>query len=89
MWYAAQARGEYAKIGSFIPETLAIITLLSVRGVSVPFWHIPLYYLTLMIVAAGVGRFLVWVGILRYNTTLGNNHNAELRELLEWVRKQK
>ena len=82
MWYAGQARGEYAKLGSFIPETLMIITYFTVRGIDIKIWHIPLAYLAIMMLAVVIGKFLVVIGVAKYNATLGNTHNPELQKIL-------
>lgn len=82
-WYINQAKGEYAKFGSFIPETLMIMTYLSVKGVKVETWHIPFFYVLVMIVAALIGKTLDLVGVVRYNQSLGNKRNDELIKILK------
>lgn len=89
MWYAAQSKGEYAKVGSFIPEAISLVTLLTVRGVRIPLWQIPIFYLLLLVVAALVGKVLVILGVARYNNTLANTQNAELQEILKTIKAMK
>ena len=89
MWYTNQAKGEYAKIGSFIPETLMIMTYLTVKGIEVKGWYVPLAYLLLMVIAAGLGKFFVLIGVTRYNNSLSNDHNAEIMGIREDIGKIK
>lgn len=83
MFYTGQAYGEYSKAGRFINEGVLIATFLAVRGVEIPFWQMPLIYLAVMVIAALVGKFLVVIGIVKYNTRLANKENEDLMEILE------
>ncbi len=89
MWHASLAKSEYAKVGSFIPESLAVATLLKVSGYNVPFWHYPLYYLVIMVIAAVVGRFLAYIGVAKINATYGNQHNPEIQEIITLLKEKK
>jgi hypothetical protein len=86
-WYVNLAKGEYAKVGSFIPETLMVMTYLTVQGVKIESWYIPIFYLLIMGVAAIIGVFLAKIGVAKYNTTLGNAHNEELTRILSLTEK--
>lgn len=88
MWYAQVSKNEYAKIGSFIPETLGILIYLQIRGIQTPIWQVPLYYVCLMIVAAAVGKILTVIGVMRYGNKLSNEHNEELSEILRILKTQ-
>ena len=88
-FYVNVFKGEYAKIGSFIPETLMIMTFLTVRGVEVKTWYIPVFYIGIVIISGLIGKFLVLIGVSRYNNKLSNKQNEELMEILEILRKQK
>lgn len=87
-FYVNTAKGEYAKIGSFIPETLMILTYLKLNGVSVKVWQIPLFYLGLILIA-GVGGWILAerIGVQRLNNTIGNEHNEQITEILTRIRK--
>lgn len=87
MWYAGQTKSEYGKIGSWVPETLMLLTYLTVKGVEVKPWYIPLAYFLLMIVAALVGKFLVVIGVVKYTTALGNEHNEDLQKIIKLLEK--
>lgn len=87
LWYAGQAKSEYGKIGSWIPETLMLLTYLTVNGFKVQVWHIVIAYIILIILAALIGKFFVVIGVTKYTTSLGNEHNPELTEVLERIKK--
>jgi len=87
MFYAGQTKGEYGKIGSWIPETLMVMTYLTVKGISVKWWYIPIAYLILMSVAAVIGKLLLMTGVLKYVNKINNSHNEEITEILERVRR--
>ncbi len=88
MWYAGQTKSEYGKIGSWIPETLMLMTYLSVKGIDIVWWQIPVAYMILMILAALIGKFLVVIGVTKYVTTLGNDHNPEIQEIIKLLKKE-
>jgi len=83
MFYVAQAKGEYGKVGSFIPETLAIMTYLSVKGIDIKWWFIPIGYALIILIAAIIGKILDLIGVVRYNQTLGNKRNEELQAIIQ------
>lgn len=86
-WYVGQAKTEYGKFGSFIPETLTILTYLSVKNVEVKAWHIPIAYIFLLLIAGLIGKVIAWLGITKYNNTLNNDHNKEILEILERLKR--
>lgn len=87
LWYAGQAKSEYGKIGSWVPETLMIMTYLTVKGVEIKPWYIPIAYLSLLVIAALVGKILATIGVVKYVTKLGNEHNEDLQKIIKLLEK--
>jgi len=88
MFYAAQTKGEYGKIGSWVPEALMIMTFLAVKGVVLEWWYVPIAYVGLLLIAAVIGKFLLATGVLKYVTKINNEHNPELQEILSILKKK-
>lgn len=85
-FYAAQADGEYAKIGRFLTPTFTLLTFLRVSGVIIKFWEICLAYLLIYSLAVVIGYWLVKMGVVSYNQKISNAQNPELLEILEILR---
>jgi hypothetical protein len=88
-WYVNQAKGEYAKFGSFIPETLTLMTYLSVKGIEIRWWYVPLFYGGIMVIAGILGWFLAYIGVVKYNNSLANSHNEEISEILKILKEKR
>ena len=81
-WYVAQAKNEALKPLGFWNETLLIMTFLAVSDVRPPLWTKLIVYLLVLAIAAAIGKFIVSLGIIRYNTKIANNENEELMRIL-------
>lgn len=87
-FYINLTKGEYAKVSGLLYETLAIMTLLAVRGINPEIWKVVLIYIfILFVIGGGVGKFLAWIGLAKYNASLSNTHNPEFQILLSKVEK--
>lgn len=86
MWYTNVFAGEYAKPGKFINETLLITTALAVRGIRPSFFIIVVAYISILVLAAVIGKILVFIGVVDYNNRLGNKTNPEIMEILERIK---
>lgn len=87
-FYINIAKGEYAKVSGLLYETLGILTLLAVRGITPKFWQVALIYVFILFgVGTVAGKFLAWLGIVKYNNSLSNTHNPEITEILERVKR--
>lgn len=87
-FYINIAKGEYAKLSGLLYETLGILTLLALHNINPKLWQVVLIYILILFgVGTIAGKFLVWVGIVKYNNSLGNKQNSELTEILERVKK--
>ena len=85
-WYVNQAKGEAMKPLGFWNETLLILTFLSVRFKFDPtLTQILVAYFILLVLAAVIGKAIVLLGIVRYNTRLGNDQNEQLMTILRKV----
>lgn len=82
-FWAAQADGEYAKIGRFLTPTFTLLTFLRVSGVVIRFWEICLAYLIIYTLAVVIGWWLVKLGVVSYNTRLGNDQNPQIQQILK------
>lgn len=90
MFYMAQAGNEIGKPLRFLTEYSIIILLIGSWGITVPIWVQIAIFIVLTLGAVLIGWFLLEkLHVLKYTTTLGNNHNPMLMEILTEVRKQK
>lgn len=81
-WYIAQAKNEALKPLGFWNETILLLTFLSVRFKLNPaFTDILLAYLIILVIAAIIGKLIVLMGIVKYNTRIANYQNPELMEI--------
>jgi hypothetical protein len=87
MWYMGHAKGEVTKPLQFWNETLLILTYLSVQGTTIKIQYILLAYLILFIFMVAIGKLIVKMGVVNYNTQLGNSQNPELLKILHIVQK--
>ena len=89
MFYQNFAKGQIFQPLGLVNETLWILTYLAVLGIKpTPKW-IVITYLSVLGFLILLGKFLVWLGWMRYIQKLGNAENPEIREIVEWVREQK
>ena len=82
-WYVAQAKNEILKPLGFWNETILILTFLKVSGYQITLSHILIGYVIVLVVAAAVGKLIVALGIVRYNTAIANEQNSELMLILK------
>ena len=87
MWYAGLAFAEVKKPLIFINEVALFGILAKLLGASINAWWIVGGYVILLVVAVGIGKFIVWSGIVAYNTRLGNQQNPELVSILNSIEK--
>lgn len=83
MFYASQFGSEVGKPLRFITETLQVATYLTVIGFIVKPYMLVFVYIFILLAAIAIGRWLAYIGIVKYNTTLNNNHNPELQRILQ------
>lgn len=88
-WYIAQAKNEALKPLGFWNETLLILTFLAVSGQRPTVAQIIGAYALILIVAVIVGKIIVMLGIVRYNTRIANHQNPELMEILQEIQNLK
>jgi len=90
MYYIAQTAGEYGKLAGFVNNILLGATFLAtVFGVHLNLKQLIVLWFGLMVSCYFIGRFLVKIGVTKFNAKLGNQQNEEIMEILEWVREQK
>lgn len=87
MWYANQAKFEAYKPLSVINEFLIIVVWFEVRGIQFTYTQLAGAYVLLQLVFILIGVFLTKIGIVKFNTTLGNKQNPELIKILRVVEK--
>jgi hypothetical protein len=85
----AVARGEYDKFGSFATITLLGITALKLFWHNLPFWVLPVLFLSITISAKWFGRWLIKLGVPKKTAELGNAQNPTLMEILSILREKK
>ena len=87
MFYAGLAFAEARKPLTWSNEALLVMTFLAVRGIETSIWKIVVIYCVLLVLSAIGGKFLVWSGVIKYNTRINNLNNPELCEILERVKR--
>ena len=87
MWLANQAKAEAYKPLSVLNEYLLLIGVFKLYGISFSLFELVSFYVVLQFVFIVVGWFLVRLGIVKYNTRLGNKQNPELLNLIALARK--
>lgn len=86
MWYLNIAVGEVRKPLILWNETaLLTIFLSSVLGYKVPFLWILIVYILISVVGVGIGKLLVYWGIVAFNSKLGNQQSPELMSIHDKV----
>lgn len=88
-FYIAQAKNEALKPLGFWNETILILTWLAVNGHKPTLHEIIIAYLIVVVVAALIGKLIVWLGIVSYNTKIANHQNPELMEILGEIKELK
>lgn len=86
-WYVAQAKNELLKPLGFWNETLLILTFLAVNNTRPSVPVILTAYAVLIMTLAVVGKVVVVMGIVKYNTKIANHQNPELMEILDEIKK--
>ena len=82
-WYMGVAKGEITKPLQFWNETLLILIYLkTINIVPTIYWTLGIYIIIYVLFVV-VGKFLVWLGVLAYNTRLGNLQNPEIMEIIK------
>ena len=84
-WYVAQAKSEVLKPLGFWNETILILTFLTVRGYNIGITQVLMAYIVVIVAAAAIGKVIVAMGVVRYNTKIANHQNSELMEILERI----
>ena len=87
MWYMGIAKGEITKPLQFWNETLLILTFLTVRGIETKISYIVIAYFLVFFAFIAIGKIIVELGIVKYQTMLGNSQNNELLEILERIKR--
>ena len=83
-FYINIAKAEYAKVSGLLYETLGILTLLAVQNINPKLWQVVLIYILILFVLGTLaGKFFVWIGIAKYNTSLSNTQNPEMLKILK------
>ncbi len=85
-WYIAQAKNELLKPLGFWNETLLILTFLAVNNQRPGLPVILTAYIIVLFAAAIIGKIIVVMGIVKYNTKISNHQNAELMEILDEIK---
>lgn len=86
-FYIAQAKNEALKPLGFWNETLLILTFLAVSNQRPSLPIILLSYIAVLAMAALIGKLIVSMGIVKYNTRISNHQNPELMMILEEIKK--
>lgn len=84
-WFIGITNGELRKPLAYLNETLLLLTFLSVRGINLSVATALLIYFGILFLADILGRILVALGIVAYNTRIANTQNPELLAILEKV----
>ena len=85
MWYANITQSEISKPMRFMSETLQIATYLAVIGIVIKPTTWATIYLAIFVVAGVIGKFLLDWGVVKYLTSLGNEHNPEITAIKKGV----
>ena len=88
-FYQNFAKGQIMMPLGLLNETLWILTYLAVIGIRPTTQTIAGAYVLIFILLVALGKFLIWLGWMKYLQKLGNEQNPEIREIVEWVREQK
>lgn len=86
-WYVSLAKNEALKPLGFWNETLLILTFLAVSGQRPALKYILIAYVAILLIAAIIGKIIVGMGIVKYNTKIANHQNPELMEILDEIKK--
>ena len=87
MWYVGVANSEIRKPLIFINDALILLTFLAVIGIKSNVPIISSVYVGVLILASIVGKILVVIGVVAYQTKIQNKENPQLMEILERVKK--
>ena len=87
MWYVAQFGTELGKPLRFYQEGGMLVLLIKSFNYELTWQQALLGYIALMLTACVIGWFLVKIGIVKYNTSLANKQNSELKEILRRVKR--
>jgi len=86
-FYASQADNEYIKLSRFLNTSLLLGVFARSLGFPVTVKTIIGFNILMLVLAVLIGKFLVHIGITRFNQTLQNKQNSELEEIVSWIRK--
>ena len=87
LWYMQQGKGEISKPLQFWNETILILTFLSVRGIDISAKWAFFAYIMFFLLIVLFGVAIVKIGVVSYNTKLGNSQNPELLDIYERMKK--
>lgn len=87
IWYFSIGIDEIRKPLRLQNELVGFITLGAVYGITVN-WKIAIItYVIIFILGVIFGKFLVWIGVLKYDQGLTNYENVELMGVIEKLNK--
>jgi len=86
-FYAAQAESEYTKISRFLNTSLLLGVFARSLGFPITIKVIILFNLAMLILAVLIGKFLINLGITRFNSRLSNQQNPEIMRILTSIEK--
>jgi hypothetical protein len=86
-WYVGLAKNEALKPLGFWNETLLILTWLAVNNQRPALKYVLAAYAGVLVLATLIGKVIVMLGIVRYNTKIANHQNPELMEILGEIKK--
>lgn len=85
-WYIAQFGNELSKPLRFWSEFALLILVLDKLAIRLTLFQMIAGYIIIMLLAILFGSILAKIGVVKYNTTLQNEHNEELKEILKLVK---
>lgn len=83
MFYSGVALAEIGKPLQLRNEAVYVVLLAAAYGFKIPIFTMAVAYIILFIILIIVGKIIIKIGMMRYNTTLGNYQNIELMSVVD------
>ncbi len=83
MFYVAQSYSEYSKPLVFLEKSALLALYLQSKGITITIFHLTLFNILMLCIAAVMGKILTVSGITAYNSGLGNKYNPQITEIIE------
>jgi hypothetical protein len=83
------AYNETKKPLTFTSVVLPLLTLFAVYGFKPSVNQIVIANVLIIIVAGVIGKLIVWLGIAKYNSTISNEQNPEIMQILQEIKEIK